>query len=54
MRSRRGAATKLLTTHLNLAQVKKDKEDLTKQWGTTGILGTLEGHARGIQARRCW
>jgi len=31
-------------------QVKKDKEDLTKQWGTTGILGTLEGHARGIQA----
>ena len=32
-------------------QVKKDKEDLTKQWGTTGILGTLEGHARGIQAR---
>jgi len=34
-------------------QVKKDKEDLTKQWGTTGILGTLEGHARGIQACCC-
>ena len=34
-------------------QVKKDKEDLTKQWGTTGILGTLEGHARGIQVCLC-
>jgi hypothetical protein len=31
--------------------VKKDKEELEKQWGTTGILGTLQGHARGIQVR---
>ena len=33
----------------SLWQVKKDKEELEKQWGTTGILGTLQGHARGIQ-----